>query len=246
MIALPGIGKGLLSTYLSRANHTVVAAIRDPTAPSSKELHTLPRGKDSELILVKLDSAVETDASTAVHSLVSKHNIQKLDLVIANAGISAYFGKAAVTPAKEIIEHFNINTVAPLLLFQATFSLLKLAETPRFLVISSGAGSLGGVESLPVENTAYGTSKAGVNFVIRRIHYENPSLIAFSINPGWLQTDVSYSLCHHDPWSNFYSWVTMRQGVLEWPQRLSQYMLVSTASSSRLITPQEVSILEDF
>jgi len=193
MIGLPGIGKGLLSTYLSRANHTVIAALRDPAASSSKELQILPCGKGSELILVKLDSAIETDASEAVHSLLLKHSIQRLDLVIANAGISAYFGKAAVTPAKEMFEHFRINTVAPLLLFQGTISLLNVAETPRFVVISSGAGSLSGVENLPVENTAYGTSKAGLNFVTRRIHYENPSLIAFSINPGWLQTDVSHS-----------------------------------------------------
>ncbi|KAJ5657309.1 uncharacterized protein N7484_000958 [Penicillium longicatenatum] len=185
-----GIGKCLLSTYLSRTNHSVIAALRDPASSSSKELQSLPRGRDSELILVKLDSAKEADATVAVQYLLSKHNIQKLDVVVANAGISAYFGKATVTPAKEMYEHFKINTVAPLLLFQATASLLNSAETPRFIVISSSAGSLSGVKNLPVENTAYGTSKAGVNFVTRRIHYENPALIAFSINPGWLQTDL--------------------------------------------------------
>jgi norsolorinic acid ketoreductase len=149
--------------------------------------------------LVKLDSAKEADATVAVQYLLSKHEIQKLDVVVANAGISAYFGKATVTPAKEMYEHFKINTVAPLLLFQATVSLLNSAETPRFIVISSGAGSLSGVENLPVENTAYGTSKAGVNFVTRRIHYENPVLIAFSVNPGWLQTDVSHYYYHCIP-----------------------------------------------
>jgi norsolorinic acid ketoreductase len=95
-----------------------------------------------------------------------------------------------VTPAEEMAIHFKINTIAPLLLFQATASLLSASSKPIFVVLSSGAGSISGVDKLPVENTAYGASKAAVNFVIRRIHYENPNLIAFPINPGWLQTDV--------------------------------------------------------
>jgi len=88
-------------------------------------------------------------------------------------------------------DHFAVNTIAPLLLFQATAPLLNSAATPKFVVLSSGAGSISDVDKLPVENTAYGASKAAVNFVTRRIHYENPNLIAFPINPGWLQTDVS-------------------------------------------------------
>ena len=50
------------------------------------------------------------------------------------------------------------------------------------------------VEQLKVENTAYGASKAALNFITRRIHAENPGLIAFVINPGWLQTDVSWGI----------------------------------------------------
>lgn len=179
-----------MSTYLLRPEHTVVAGLRDPTNNSSKELQNLPCGPNSEVILVKIDSTSQTDAKTAVGILQSEHKITKVDVVIANAGISSYFGKAAITPAEEMSNHFAVNTVAPLLLFQATASLLNAASKPKFVVLSSGAGSLSQVENLPVENTAYGASKAAVNFVTRRIHYENPNLIAFPINPGWLQTEV--------------------------------------------------------
>lgn len=187
-----GIGRCLLSTYLSRSNYTVVAGLRDPTSPSAQELQSLPCGRDSQVILVKIDSASQTDAKEAMDILTSRHKVAKLDVVIANAGISQYFGIASVTPAKEMLDHFTINTVAPLLLFQATAALLKSASTPKFVVLSSGAGSLSLVDKLPVENTAYGASKAAVNFVTRRIHYENPELIAFPINPGWLQTEVGH------------------------------------------------------
>lgn len=188
---ITGIGKGLLSVYLSRPNHIVVAGVRDPTSPSSKSLNDLPHGHNSKVIFVKIDSASETDALTAISSLQTDYKIPKLDVVIANAGISRYFGKATVTPAEEMLSHFKINTVAPLLLFQATFPLLNNAPSPKFITITSGAGSISNMGNLPVENTAYGSSKAAANFVTRKIHFENPNLIAFPVQPGWLQTDVS-------------------------------------------------------
>lgn len=97
-------------------------------------------------------------------------------------------------PAKEMFEHFAINTVGPLLLFQACSPLLNASPNAKFVVMSSGAGSLSEMENVKVENTAYGSSKAAVNFVTRKIHFENPNLIAFPINPGWLQTDVGYPI----------------------------------------------------
>ena len=171
--------------------HIVIAGLRDPTSSSSRGLNDLPHGKGSRVILVKVDSTCDTDALDAIKVLKSEHQIMKLDVVIANAGISNYFGKATVTPAEEMLSHFKINTVAPLLLFQATIPLLNNAPTPKFITITSGAGSIGNMGNLPVENTAYGSSKAAVNFVTRKIHFENPNLIAFPIQPGWLQTDVS-------------------------------------------------------
>lgn len=134
------------------------------------------------------------DALEAIKSLRRDHGIAKLDLVIANAGISKYFGTAEMTPVKEMIDRFRVNSVAPLLLFQATCPLIHAAKAPKFVTFSSGAGSLGFMENLKVENTAYGSSKAALSFITRRIHFENPDLVAFSINPGWLQTDVSKHL----------------------------------------------------
>ncbi|KAG7421212.1 Norsolorinic acid ketoreductase [Fusarium oxysporum f. sp. rapae] len=186
-----GIGRGLFETYIARTDHVVVAAVRDPIAESSKELLHVSKGTNSRCILVEIDSASETDALGAMKTLKRDHGVTKLDLVIANAGISKYFGTAEMTPVAEMMDHFKINSVAPLLLFQATWPLLHAAKAPKFVTISSGAGSLGFMENLKVENTAYGSSKAALNFITRRIHFENPDLVAFSINPGWLQTDVS-------------------------------------------------------
>jgi norsolorinic acid ketoreductase len=181
----------LLSAYLSRPDHVVIASLRDPTSTSSKGLHDLPHGKDSKVILIKIDSANESDALETVKVLQSEYKITKLDVVIANAGISNYFGKAAVTPVEEMLSHFKINTVASLLLFHAAVPLLNAATNPKFIAISSGAASISNMGNLPVANSAYGSSKAAANFVTRKIHFENPNLIAFPVQPGWLRTDVS-------------------------------------------------------
>ena len=121
----------------------------------------------------QIDSTSEIDALDPIKVLKSEHTIAKLDVVIANAGISNYFGKATVTPAEEILSHFKINTVAPLLLFLATIPLLSNVPNPKLITITSGAGSISNMENLPVKNTAYGSLKAAANFVIRKIHLES-------------------------------------------------------------------------
>lgn len=187
---MSGIGRGLLKAYLSRPNYTVIGAVRDLNSPSSTSLGSISKGQDTRLILLKLDSTSPTDALDLSKTLKSTFQISSLDIVIANAGISNYFGTARVTPAEEMLSHYTVNTLGPLLLFQATAPLLDLSPMPKFVIVSSGAGSISNMDTLKVENTAYGASKCAANFVARKIHMENEGLIAFPINPGWLRTDL--------------------------------------------------------
>ncbi|KAK0112937.1 hypothetical protein ONS95_014655 [Cadophora gregata] len=185
-----GIGRGLLEIYLSRADHDIIGTARHTSPSLLAELDAIPKGKNTRLILLKLDSASTTDASSVVEALKSTYQVTHIDTVIANAGISNYFGPARDTPPEEMLSHYTVNTMGPLLLFQATASLLDLSSNPKFVTISSGAGSISGTDHLKVENTAYGASKCALNFVTRKIHMENPGIIAFPINPGWLRTDL--------------------------------------------------------
>lgn len=194
-----GIGKALLANYLQRPDHIIIAGLRDLSPKSCDDLRTLPCGRGSKLILLKVDSGSETDAVTAIQHLKDSYGITRLDVVIANAGISNYFGKAVVTPAAQMIEHFKINCVGPLLLFQATAALLAEAANPKFVIMSSGAASIGNMGDLKIDNTAYGASKAAANFIARKVHFENPEITAFPINPGWLQTEVRDKLLSGTP-----------------------------------------------
>ena len=169
----------------------MIAAVRDPSNSTSKSLSEIPKASSSVLILVKIDSSSPTDASTAVQELQSKHHLTSLDVVIANAAISANYPKVRDVTAEDIRQHIEINVIGTVWLFQAVLPLLeKSTQTPRFVGISSSVASIGGMQLRPFPNASYGTSKAALNFMIRKIHFEHTSLTAFPVDPGWVQTDM--------------------------------------------------------
>ncbi|KEF61389.1 uncharacterized protein A1O9_02955 [Exophiala aquamarina CBS 119918] len=186
-----GLGRALVAAYLARPNNTVIATVRDPTSPVSKSLQELSKGTNSSLIVLKTDSLIETDAQQAIDELKSVHNITSLDVVIANAGIAKLFPTVQEVRVEDILEHYRTNVIGVVLLFQAVVPLLKNStKTPKFVVMGSEAGSIGGMEQVPVPNAAYGPSKAALNWITKKIHVENPDIIAFPIHPGFVQTDT--------------------------------------------------------
>ena len=90
---------------------------------------------------------------------------------------------ASVDPS-QVQEHISINAVGTLVLFQALLPLLQKASQPKFVVLGSPMGSIGGIEKRPVPMGAYGISKAAAHYLVRKIHFENDDLIAFAIDPG--------------------------------------------------------------
>ncbi|KAG4418389.1 hypothetical protein IFR04_008456 [Cadophora malorum] len=182
-----GIGKGLLEIYLARPCHTVIAAVRDPTGASS--LNTLPKGKDSILIIVKIDSSSETDPAAAITTLKTQHSITNLDIVIANAGIADPNPSPVSTVSlARVHAHWQVNGLAPVILFQAVFTLL--GKGAKFVYTSSALATITGMELRPFSMSAYGASKAFGNYFIRKIHFENEGLVAFAMDPGFVQTDM--------------------------------------------------------
>ncbi|WVQ71176.1 hypothetical protein IAR50_000701 [Cryptococcus sp. DSM 104548] len=173
-----GIGEGIAKHYLKQG-WTVVAAIRSPeTAPKL----------EGNVIIVKADHSSLTDFKDAVEELKNKHHITQLDIVVANAGVTGSLGPLTTASSSNFDHVYQVNTRGPLLLYQATRPLLK--DDGAFVVISSLAGSL--QKTFFWEgNGIYGASKAAVNYLTRTIHYEEPSLKAFSIHPGLVETNMA-------------------------------------------------------
>lgn len=173
-----GIGKGFVQRILQKPSTTVVAAVRDPSHPTSKALNDFPKGPGSRLVIVKLDSAVETDAADAMVQLRNQ-GITSLDIIIANAGIGQDGAGVLDTAVSNTRKHLEVNVLGPLTLAQAAAPLLKASETgsPKFIAISSIIGSIGSQElfsQFPKTSSPYGASKACLNWFIRMMSFEEP------------------------------------------------------------------------
>ncbi|PWY93554.1 NAD(P)-binding protein [Aspergillus sclerotioniger CBS 115572] len=185
-----GLGIGLVQQLLGRPETTVIAAVRDIESASPRLL-ALPNEKQNTLIIEKLDSANDDDALTVLESLKEIHQIPHLDVIIANAGMSQEKASAAVVRKQAMRDHFNVNAIAVLLLYQATKPLLRSGG--KFVAISSTSGSILDVAARPSSNIAYGSSKAALNYIIRKIYFQDKDLITFPVHPGWVQTDMGNS-----------------------------------------------------
>lgn len=163
----------------------VIAAVRKPSEECIKDLQSLPKAPSSSLIVVKIDSSSETDAAAAVKQLQDEHKITRLDVVIANAGMSHGVARVEALSPTDLLEVYQVNVVGPIVLFSAVAPLLKQSQNhPKFVTISSCLGTIGSMEQYPVPNCSYGMSKAALNFATKKIHLENEHLIAFPIHPG--------------------------------------------------------------
>ncbi|TGO21671.1 hypothetical protein BPAE_0206g00050 [Botrytis paeoniae] len=180
-----GIGKGILELYLSKPNHTVIAANRDPNHASSKALADLPAAEGSSLVLVKVDATVSTDALDAVKQLGAQV-IDHIDIVIANAGVCY---------VEDIQGHFVPSVHGFIWLYQATLPLLKKSKLENLspLVLPQDISR----NQLDMPNCAYAPSKVAVHWLTKAIHREEPTLIAFPIDPGWFQTDLGNIGANH-------------------------------------------------
>ncbi|KZO92388.1 NAD(P)-binding protein [Calocera viscosa TUFC12733] len=184
-----GIGLAIVAQLAARENTVVFAGARNPSAAT--DLQALESKCPGKVHIVKLTSTDEADNKAAVVKI--KEIAGRLDVVIANAGT----GGNSVVPSEhvsldEMRETFEVNVLGPLVLFQATYQLLKAStDSPKFIVISSGAGSLEAGTKFPAPILPYGTSKAAVNYVAAKLHYEYPGLVVFPLHPGGVETDMS-------------------------------------------------------
>ncbi|KAJ4387611.1 hypothetical protein N0V93_008207 [Gnomoniopsis smithogilvyi] len=188
-----GIGRGLAEAFLSRPNHIVIAAVRNPETTTLKDFKAT---EGSKLILVKIENTSTTDPAAAVEQMRAA-GITTLDIVIANAGISPVdaLRKVEDMSLDQIRNLFEVNTLSYITLFQAVRPLLKAAAeggvATKLLAISSSAGQIVDMEpNVPAMVGSYGVSKVALNFLVRRTHFENPWLSAWVMHPGFVQTDT--------------------------------------------------------
>lgn len=160
-----GIGATLARTYLARPNHTVIGSIRDESTAGVAELKSFAAADNTKLLLVHIDSASVEDPKKAL-AKVQKAGIDHIDVVIANAGGYPTPAHIDSVGRDELMVCFETNAAAPMLLFQTLKPLLQKASSPKWIVISTSAGSIGYVGVIGSHIlTAYGASKAALNWL---------------------------------------------------------------------------------
>ncbi|KAF8182654.1 hypothetical protein BJ912DRAFT_977418 [Pholiota molesta] len=182
-----GIGLALVAAIASKpASAFVYAGTRDPS--SSAALHDLARKHPGRVEVVQYVCSDVCGNQAIADAITRRHG--HVDVVIANAAISQYMGPVSEIPLEELQGHFNVNVGSVLVLFQTMCPLLKRSEYPKFIPITSAAASLTAYMDIPIEYTCYGVSKVALNWLARKIHFENPWLICFPLSPGVVSTDM--------------------------------------------------------
>ncbi|CZR58901.1 related to aflatoxin biosynthesis ketoreductase nor-1 [Phialocephala subalpina] len=161
-----GLGLGLVKHYLALPNQVVVAGFRNPAHLTCKELSTLPKDATSSIVIVQIESGSKSSAIAAVDTLQTKYGIDRLDVIIANAGIATAWPTVADASVEDMLEHYRVNVIGPVVLFQATLPLLSKAANGKFAVMSSSRRHP------------------------RKIYFENEKLVVLATDPGWVRTEM--------------------------------------------------------
>jgi norsolorinic acid ketoreductase len=182
-----GIGLELVKIAADRG-YVVFAGVRTPS--KAVVLNNLA-AKNPNVHIVKLESVSVSDAHAAAE--VVEQVTGGLDVVIANAGIANNWQPVTEIDLSSLNDHYQVNAVGPIILFQALYPLLAKRQTRKFVTVSTMGASI--ERTIPVPSTVYGSSKAALNYITRSIHKEHSpeGFVVFPIHPGMVDTDMGQS-----------------------------------------------------
>jgi norsolorinic acid ketoreductase len=185
-----GIGAGLVAQLLLRPQTIVITLVRNPAHETSHSLSSLPQAEISRLIVERYDTSPNDSAFFTIKVLQCTYKIDALNVVIANSRIISHYAPVARISASDLEPHFQINAVAPILLFHATLPLLrKSSQAPKLFTISTSVASLALMGKVSFDEAVYGMSKVAVNYAMHKLHfeYEREGIVMGTLHPGWVR-----------------------------------------------------------
>lgn len=151
----------------------------------------------AEVEAVQLDVGSSESVKTARVEIGKKTEV--LDVLINNAGINGGMPQTALTANVEIMSQvYNTNVFGVVRVTQAFIDLLKKAEEPRIVNVSSAQGSLT-LHSDPTskyyahKGAIYHPSKAALNMYTINLAYElrDTNFKVNAVDPGFTATDFN-------------------------------------------------------
>jgi NAD(P)-dependent dehydrogenase (short-subunit alcohol dehydrogenase family) len=163
-----GIGLELARQY-SADGWTVIATVREASA----ELNEL--GVEVSRLDMRDFSAVVRFGQA----------IDRLDLLIANAGTYGPRNPTSADDAQAWSETFAVNTIAPFLLAQSVLPAVERGGG-KLIAISTKMGSI--ADNGSGGFVAYRSSKSALNSAWKSLAIDNPTVVCAVLHPGWVQT----------------------------------------------------------
>ncbi|ANB12326.1 hypothetical protein AWJ20_576 [Sugiyamaella lignohabitans] len=184
-----GIGLAVVKKLSSVPTNIVITTARKPD--QATELQNWVKSH-SNVHVFKYDATVETDAAELARE-VSKIS-DGVDVLIANSGAGETLGPVVETPTANWLSLYQLNTLGPILLFNAFYPLLLKRSTRKVLFTSTALGSKGSY--IPVSSNAYGQSKAALNYTAKELSVELASqdFIIVPFHPGLVASDLGNGL----------------------------------------------------
>jgi NAD(P)-dependent dehydrogenase (short-subunit alcohol dehydrogenase family) len=140
-----------------------------------------------DVVLVQLD--VTSDESVASALDVVRRWADHLDVLVNNAGAPGHAVHPADATADELHAVYDANVYGPVRVTQAFLPLLRAADNPRVVMVSSAGGAFSVVldPEQPVSKMhelAYSSSKAALNMLTVRYAQGLPDIKFNAVTPG--------------------------------------------------------------
>ena len=178
-----------LASVFAKQKVVLVATCRNPGAAT--QLQAILR-ESSQPEAESLDTTDQASVTALVNKIQQKY--KKVDILINNAGIATMNHPHDLPDqldTQEMIKIFSTNVGGTCLVTKAFLPILKAAENPRCLSISSFLGSISKNE--PSESnfymaTSYRCSKSALNQLMKCFALSIPEVTFLAVSPGHVQT----------------------------------------------------------
>ena len=173
--ATRGIGRRIADGLVA-AGATVYAGARDPADIAAGDRRP-----------TRLDVTDDAEIRAAVDRIAAEAG--RLDVLVNNAGVMDSRERLDEMPTEVIYTTLATNLRGPIVLTKEALGLLCEREGGRVVSVSSGLGAI--TESQSGGMPAYRVSKTGLNGLTRYLDGEYDDLLANSVCPGYVQTDMT-------------------------------------------------------
>lgn len=151
-------------------------------------------GDGADVTWLPLDVTSDDSVARAVATVAERDGA--VDVLVNNAGIGGARSAPADTVPVEFLPVFGVNVLGPVRVTGAFLPLLRAAEQPRVVMVSSGLGSFG-ITGDPdrfesrLHGLVYSSSKAALNMITTQYARALSGITFTAVDPGYTATDLN-------------------------------------------------------